>query len=497
MSISLLLEMASSSNPDRTAVVSGELRLTTRELSELADGGAGVVAASGASHVAYVGLGGAMLPLLLFSSARAGVPVTPMNYRLSSDALRELIDRLPQPFVIADVEYHDMVAGAGKQVMSSDEFIAAARTAEPAAEFPDPEDIGVVLFTSGTTSRPKAVELTHNNLTSYITGTVEFDSAAPDDAGLICVPPYHIAGVSAALSNVYAGRKMVYLPQFDAREWVRLVQEEGVTSATVVPTMLDRIVTVLESEAVSLPTLRSLAYGGSKVPLPLVRKALALLPSVGFVNAYGLTETSSTIAVLTPDDHRAAMETTENAVARRLGSVGQPVPGIEVQIRGDDGAVLGPGETGELFVRGDQVSGRYAEIGSVLDAEGWFPTKDVATLDEEGYLFIGGRSDDTIIRGGENIAPAEIEDVLVEHPAVRDCAVVGPEDPQWGQIIVAVVVPVENWTPDPDELREHVRAQLRGSRTPDRVVFRDELPTNATGKVLRRELIAELTAAKI
>lgn len=495
MSISLLLEMALSSNPDRTAVVSGETRLTTSELSALADGGAGVIATSGASHVAYVGMGGALLPLLLFSSAKAGVAFTPLNYRLSADGLRELIDRLPAPLVVADAEYRDVVAGAGKQIMSSDEFIAAASTAEPAAEFPDPEDVGVVLFTSGTTSRPKAVELTHNNLTSYITGTVEFGAAETEDAALICVPPYHIAGVSAALSNLYAGRKMVYLPQFDAREWVRLVRDEGVTSATVVPTMLDRIVSVLESEGVSLPTLRSLAYGGSKVPLPLVRKALDLLPGVGFVNAYGLTETSSTIAVLTPDDHRAAMQTTENAVARRLGSVGQPVPGVEVQIRGDDGTVLGPGETGELFVRGDQVSGRYAEIGSVLDADGWFPTKDIAMLDEEGYLFIGGRSDDTIIRGGENIAPAEIEDVLVEHPAVRDCAVVGPEDPQWGQIIVAVVVPAEAAAPDPDELREHVRAHLRGSRTPDRVVFRDELPTNATGKVLRRELIAELTAS--
>ena len=495
MSISLLLEMAASTNPDRTALVSGEIRLTTAELSELADGGAGVVAAAGTSHVAYVGLGGAMLPLLLFSAARAGATFTPLNYRLSADGLRELIDRLPQPLVVADADYCDVVAGAGKHVITSDDFIAAARTAEPAAEFADPEDVGVVLFTSGTTSRPKAVELTHNNLTSYITGTVEFDGAQPDDAALICVPPYHIAGVSAALSNLYAGRKMVYLPQFDPSEWVRLVRDEGVTSATVVPTMLDRIVSALESEPVALPTLRNLAYGGSKVALPLVRKALGLLPDVGFVNAYGLTETSSTIAVLTPDDHREALASTDVTVTRRLGSVGQPVPGIELQIRDDSGQVVGPGETGELFVRGEQVSGRYAEIGSVLDADGWFPTKDVASLDEDGYLFIGGRSDDTIIRGGENIAPAEIEDVLVEHPHVHDCAVVGPDDPQWGQIIVAVVVPAEGADPDPDELREHVRSQLRGSRTPDRVVFRDELPTNATGKVLRRELVQELTAS--
>lgn len=492
MSISLLLEMAVSGGPDRTAVVSDDLRLTTEELSTLADGGAGVIAASGAAHVAYVGTGGALLPLLLFASARAAVPFTPLNYRLSRDGLHELIERLPEALVVTDAEYADVVAGAGMQVMTSEEFLAAARENEPVAEFADPDAVAVVLFTSGTTSRPKAVELTHNNLTSYITGTVEFASAAEEDAALICVPPYHIAGVSAAMSNLYAGRKMVYLRHFDAERWVELVRAEGVTSATVVPTMLDRIVTALEAAALTLPTLRNLAYGGSKVALPLVRKALQLLPNVGFVNAYGLTETSSTIAVLGPDDHREALASEDAAAARRLGSVGQVVPGIEVQIRSEDGTVLGAGETGELFVRGEQVSGRYTDIGSVLDAEGWFPTKDVAMLDEGGYLFIGGRSDDTIIRGGENIAPAEIEDVLVEHPEVRDVAVVGPEDPQWGQIIVAVVVPVEGASPDPDALRDHVRKQLRGSRTPDRVVFRDELPTNPTGKVLRRQLVEEL-----
>ncbi len=493
MSISLLLEMASSTDPSRTAVVSDDIRLTTEELSTLADGGAGVISTSGAQHVAYIGTGGAMLPLLLFASARAAVPVTPLNYRLSAEGLRALLDRLPDPLVVVDDEYRDAV-GDGYRLMSSAEFLEAAKTAEPAAEFADPDAVAVVLFTSGTTSKPKAVELTHNNLTSYVTGTVEFASAEPGDAALICVPPYHIAGVGAALSNLYAGRKMVYLRHFDAAEWVRLVLDEGVTSATVVPTMLDRIVTVLESQGTALPKLRTLAYGGSKVALPLVRKALSLLPAVGFVNAYGLTETSSTIAVLTPDDHRAALAATDEAAARRLGSVGQPVPGIEVQIRGEDGTVLGAGEPGELFVRGEQVSGKYTDIGSVLDEEGWFPTKDVAYLDEEGYLFIGGRSDDTIIRGGENIAPAEIEDVLVEHPDVRDCAVVGADDPEWGQIIVAVVVPRPGSEPDVEGLRAHVRSQLRGSRTPDRVVFRAELPTNATGKVLRRELVNELNA---
>ncbi|HWT47369.1 MAG TPA: AMP-binding protein, partial [Mycobacterium sp.] len=325
MSISLLLEMAASSNPDRTAVVSegasGSLRLTTQQLSDLADGAAGVIAGSNAKHVAYVGTGGAMLPVLIFAAARAGLAFTPINYRLSAEGIQGLIGRLPEPLVIVDSRYRDMLGDASEWMMVSDDFLTAARDAEPATEvfaFPDPDSVAIVLFTSGTTSQPKAVELSHNNLTSYVTGTVEFESAEASDAALICVPPYHIAGVSAALSNLYAGRKMVYLPNFDAQEWVRLIDAEHVTTATVVPTMLDRIVMVLETDGHELPSLRNLAYGGSKVGLPLVRRALELMPNVGFVNAYGLTETSSTIAVLTADDHReahAALSTADAAVA--------------------------------------------------------------------------------------------------------------------------------------------------------------------------------------
>lgn len=501
MSISLLLEMAVSADPGRVAVVSETARYTTAELNALADAGAGVIEETGAGSVAYVGMGADMLPLLLFSAARAGRPFAPLNYRLSSQALRELIERLPQPLVVVDKEYRDLIGEAGDlggemadAVIDSDTFCARAQTTAPAVQWPDPDDVAVVLFTSGTTSKPKAVELTHNNLTSYVTGTVEFGSAEPEDAALICVPPYHIAGVGAALSNLYAGRKAVYLRRFSAAEWIRLATTEAVTTATVVPTMLDRIVSELEAHPTPLPSLRNLAYGGSKVALPLVRRALDLLPEVGFVNAYGLTETSSTVAVLTPDDHRAAYTSDDEAARKRLGSVGRPVPGIEAVIRDDQGRVLEPGQPGELHVRGEQVSGTYTGIGSVLDDEGWFPTRDLAVLDEEGYLFIVGRSDDTIIRGGENIAPAEIEDVLVEHPEVRDVAVVGAPDPEWGQIIVACVVPAPGTSPDHGALREYVRQQLRGSRTPDRIVFRSELPTTPTGKVLRRVLVSELDA---
>ncbi len=179
-------------------------------------------------------------------------------------------------------------------------------------------------------------------------------------------------------------------------------------------------------------------------------------------------------------------------MAARLSSAGRFVPGVEGEIRDSAGALAGPGEVGELWVRGGQISGEYLGLGSVLDADGWFPTRDRACLDTGGYLFIEGRADDTIIRGGENIAPAEIEDVLIHHPAVKEVAVIGLPDIEWGERLTAVVVPAAHATPEPDDLRAWVRARLRGSRTPDEVIFRDDLPYTPTGKLLRRQLVAEI-----
>jgi acyl-CoA synthetase (AMP-forming)/AMP-acid ligase II len=172
------------------------------------------------------------------------------------------------------------------------------------------------------------------------------------------------------------------------------------------------------------------------------------------------------------------------------------VPGVEIEVRAAEGTALPAGVTGELWVRGEQVSGEYRDEGPVLDRAGWFPTRDRARIDADGYVFLDGRADDTIIRGGENISPAEIEDVLLEHPAVRDTAVLGLPDEEWGHRLVAVVVPVNPAASVSGEaLRDHVRRRLRGSRTPDEVIFRDQLPTTPTGKILRRQLVRELSSA--
>jgi acyl-CoA synthetase (AMP-forming)/AMP-acid ligase II len=309
----------------------------------------------------------------------------------------------------------------------------------------------------------------------------------------VSVPPYHVAGLANLLSNLYLGRRIVYLPQFDAPGWVEAVRREGITNAMVVPTMLARICDVLEADGSGLPTLRALSYGGARTPATVLHRVMGLLPDVELTNAYGLTETSSTIAVLGPDDHRAARGGDPVASAR-LSSAGRVLPTVEVEVRDPLGDPLPAGEPGEIWVRGEQVSGEYAGREAPLDAAGWFPTRDRGWIDDDGYLFIEGRSDDTIIRGGENIAPAEIEEVLLRHPDIAQCAVVGVPDDEWGQRIAAVVVPRAGAALDAAEVREFARRSLRGSKTPDAVTFAEALPFTETGKLLRRVVQADLLA---
>jgi len=500
VSIASLLGIAADVYGDRVAVGPLTGSLSYVDLARAAAGGATLLAGagagsgSGAGSVAYLGENGPVVPALFFAAARAGIPFAPLNYRLAAHQLGALLDQLDRPLVVVDRGHRDLVAGDARQALAAESWIEEALGAPEAVGDGDDEGAAALLFTSGTTSLPKCVVLRHRQLVSYVLQTVELASADPDDAILVSVPPYHVAGIGTILTNVYGGRRMVYLPDFTPESWLDLVRREAVTNAMVVPTMLARIVEHLDGAEPALPRLRALAYGGARMPRTVLERAIATFGDVGFTNAYGLTETSSTIAVLGPEDHREAISATDPKVRARLASAGRLVPGVEGEIRDADGNRLGPGETGELWVRGAQVSGEYQGAGSALDKEGWFPTHDLARMDEEGYLFIEGRADDTIIRGGENIAPAEIEDVLEQHPDLREVAVVGVTDEEWGQRIAAVVVPRSGAQIDPEGLRGFVRARLRGSRTPDDVVVVEELPYGPTGKLLRRELLAALTA---
>lgn len=464
--------------------------VTGADLGRLVRSGASTL--TGFSALVYVGENHGLLPVALFAAAWAGVPFVPVNYRLEDGQLNALVARQSGALVLADAATATRLV-TSSTVLTFDEWLTAlpSEHLEVEAAFDD-DAVAVILYTSGTTSEPKSALLRHRHLMAYLLGSVEFGGAEEEEAVLVAVPPYHIAGMANMLSNTFAGRRLVYLRAFDPSVWLETVRRQTITHAMVVPTMLARIVDSLNGELAAVPTLRSLSYGGAKISERVLRDALRLFPATGFVNAYGLTETASTIAVLGPEAHRAAVESDDPHIRRRLSSAGQVLPMVEIEIRGDDDRPVAVGESGIIYLRGEQISGEYS-TGSLLDSQGWFCTRDKGFIDAEEYLFIEGRADDTIIRGGENIAPAEIEEILLMHPSVAQVCVVGIADDTWGQRIVAAVVLRSDQSASEEELRDLVREHLRGSKTPERIIFRTELPHTETGKMLRRLVQQELT----
>ena len=491
----MILEMAADSLGDRVAIGSLDGGLTYAELGHRSRRAGTWLAGQPGDRVVLIDENSLAVPIALFGSAIAGKPFVPVSYRLADDRLQSIVRRAAPAVVIAGEGVAERLEGVeGIEIVPRSAFLATVED-ESIQETDgwgcDPEATAVLLFTSGTTGEPKAAVLRHMNLASYLVSSLEFASAGEDEATIVSVPPYHIASVSSALSTTYTGRRVVQLESFDAKQWVQLVRDEAVTHAMVVPTMLNRILDVIEADGGGLPSMRSLAYGGGPMPRPVVERAMTLLEGVDLVNAYGLTETSSTVALLGPDDHRAAFASDDPAVRERLGSVGRVLPGIELTIRDPEGNPVPDGELGEIWVRGEQVSGEYLGVERGAD-EGWFNTRDSGRVDADGYLFVHGRLDDVIVRGGENLSPGEIETVLLEHPAVESAAVVGIPDVEWGERVVAAVVLHPGAQVTEDELRDHVRGALRSACTPERIKLTDELPFNETGKLLRRVLRDEL-----
>jgi len=456
MNIAMVIEMAADGMGDRRAIGS----LTYEQVRAEARAVAKRLAADAPEATTLASLlpNGDHLPVALFGAAWAGVAYAPLNFRLPEATRVELLARL-EPAARFDQSW--MKEG---DVGDNSPYVE------------EPDRPAVLLFTSGTSAAPKTAVLQHDNLTAYLFNTLEFAGASEEEAALLAVPPFHVAGVAAVLSSTYVGRRLVPMARFDAHDWLRLANEESVTHAFVVPTMLARIVAALEADRRRPPSLRSLAYGGARMPGPVLERALELLPDVDFVNAYGLTETSSTVAVLGPQDHRDAVTSDDPVVRRRLESCGRAVPGVEFAI-----------VDGEVWIRGDQVGGGYVGMESQVDDEGWLHTGDQGYLDDDGYVFVLGRADDVIIRGGENLSPSEIEDALLRHPTVVGAAVVGLPDAEWGERVAAMVtLRPGSGAVDPADLRDWARQQLGSIKTPELIVVADELPQTPTGKVLRR-----------
>ncbi|GAA1637804.1 class I adenylate-forming enzyme family protein [Georgenia ruanii] len=487
MNLAMLLEMVAQAEPDRVAVSSGGSNFTYAELFDRARRYATALEGRDVSAVCYLGVNSPEAVALMFGASLAGLPYAPLNYRWTAAQLAEAVGRIAPVAILADEDCEARVPDV-PGVARVD--LTGAREGGVPVD-PDGEAPAVLLFTSGTSGTPKAALLRNRHLVPYVLETVGFVNAEPDEAILVSVPPYHIAAISSVLTSVYAGRRMVQLAAFEPSDWVRVAREERVTQAMVVPTMLNRILDCLEEDGQGLPALRHLSYGGGRMPAAVVERAMRLLPELDLVNAYGLTETSSTITLLSPDDHREAAGSEDPAVRARLGSVGRALPSIEIEVRDDDGNAVPAGSPGEIWVRGDQVSGEYLSH-RTIESSGWFPTRDHGYLDADGFLYLHGRADDVIVRGGENLSPAEIEDRLAEHDGVAEAAVVGVPDLEWGERVEAFVVLAPGAHVQTAELQTWVRETLRSTRVPAEIHYVDELPYNETGKLLRRELRARL-----
>jgi long-chain acyl-CoA synthetase len=497
MNLAMILDAVATMEPGRTCVTSGGSQLTYEELARVAEQvRSRLDAVQPAGTVAYLGEASLASVCLLFGAAAGGWTFAPINYRLAAAEIQDLLERSGA----------DLVAGAARQLaglpagaphwLATDEILGDLELRRAAAEanvaelkYEPVDGPAVALFSSGTTSKPKLIRLSHANMLSYLFNTVEIASAAPSEAIMVSAPPYHIAGVTNVVSNMYRGRRLVIVPRFDPAEWIALAAQERATHAMLVPTMLVRLLDELDASGASFPsTMTNISLGGAAVSPALLLRAAKALPRVDLVVAYGLTETSSSVTVLGPADIRraAAAQTPQDRAV--LESVGRPIPGVELEVRAEDGSVRATGEAGEIWVRGEQVS-------SGADAQGrpggWFRTRDLGYLDDRGFVFLLGRADDVIIRGGENIMPGEIEQVLEAHPAVIEAAVVGVPDQEWGEALEAAVV--TRSAVDPEELRSHVRAHLAGYKVPRRVHLVGELPRNSTGKLLRRDLVSRLS----
>jgi len=405
---------------------------------------------------------------LVLAGAAVRRPIAPLGPKLTVRELAGCIERLASPCLVAQPPFEERAAAVarGREVLVLDELPFVAFGSEP-LPIPGPDEVAVVLHTSGTTGHPRAVPYRHDRLARRCGLNATLQQLGRGSVFATASPFHHIAGLGNVMVALAAGATTVAVPRFTVEAW-RELESLGVTHALAVPTMVEML---LRAGAFPLRTLKIMQYGASPIHPDTLRLAMAQLHGVGFLSLYGQTE-GSPITWLSPDDHRLAAAGREDLLA----SVGRAAPGVEVAIADPDGS-----GAGEVIARADHLF--------AAGEDGWLRTGDLGRLDHDGYLYLVGRRGDMIIRGGENVYPLEVENRLLEHPRIADAAVIGVPDRLLGEVIKAFVVPADPADPPlAEELRAFARAALAGFKVPALWEFVPSLPRNATGKLLRRQL---------
>jgi acyl-CoA synthetase (AMP-forming)/AMP-acid ligase II len=447
---------------------------------------------------------------IYFATARIGAIFVPLNFRAKADELAYMLANAEVKAVFTGNRYREMVEGMLPDIPSichcvaleeqkegflSYESLLKTASAEEISCDVDDEDVTILMYTAGTTGRPKGVPIRHSGLTSYIMENVEPVNPDLEERNLLSVPLYHIAGMQAMVAAVYGGRTLVLMKQFEVKDWLVTAERERINRAMLVPSMLKWIIDDPDFSRHDLSTLKVMTYGAAPMPFEVISKAVRLMPWVLFINAFGQTETASTITSLGPDDHKLDGLNPEEKVKkimRLTSSIGRPLPDVQIKIGDDGGNELPPGQVGEIMAKGPRVMTGYwrddEKTAQAITKDGWLRTGDKGWMDDEGYVYLAGRADDMIIRGGENISPEEVEQVLHSHPQIEEAAVIGISDPRWGQEPHAVVVLKKGMQASAEEIMEYCRQKLAGFKRPRAVIFAESLPRNQMGKVLRKEL---------
>ncbi len=477
--------------PDSVAMKLDGLEVSFAQLEDSAACVAGYLASIGVGAGDRVGL---MLPnvpgfaSIYYGILRVGAVVVPMNVLLKA---RETSFYLSDPQAKAVFAWHDFAeaAGAGAReagaemiVVTPGEFGALLGAATPLEEVTPREesDTAVILYTSGTTGTPKGAELTHSNLGRNAEVMHEQLGITDEDIILGSLPLFHSFGQTCSLNaGIRAGATLTMLPRFDPEKALEIIERDRVTLFMGVPTMYSALLNAPSAESVDASSLRVCISGGASLPVELMRSFEEHFECM-ILEGYGLSETSPVASFNHPDR------------GRKPGSIGTPVAGVEMRVVDDAGEPVADGEVGEIVIRGHNVMKGYwnrpEATAEAITGGGWFHSGDMARIDEDGCFFIVDRKKDLIIRGGYNVYPREIEEVIYEHAAVREAAVVGVPHDELGEEIAAFVALKPGAQASPEELQAHVKDQVAAYKYPRYVWLIDELPKGPTGKILKREL---------
>jgi long-chain acyl-CoA synthetase len=452
---------------------------------------AGLLRARGIDAGARVGI---MLPnvpqfaVAYYGVLRAGGVVVPMNPLLKAREVEFYLSDSGADLVFAwhgfaePAETGAQAAGARAVVVTPGAFERLLGSVEPSGELVDlaGEDTAVILYTSGTTGKPKGAELTHDNLGRNVEVAIDLVGLHAGSVVLGALPLFHAFGQTCAMNAaVAAGATLSLIARFDASHALEIIERDGVTVFEGVPTMYSAMLNAPASDRYDTSSLQVCISGGAAMPVE-VMGAFEEKFGCTVLEGYGLSETSPMASFNHPDRER------------KPGSIGTPVAGVEMKVVNDGGNEAGQGEPGEIVIRGHNVMKGYwkrPEATSEVIRDGWFHSGDIGRIDEDGYFFIVDRKKELIIRGGYNVYPREIEEVIYEHPDVREAAVIGIPHPELGEEVGAAVALKPGAGATEADIRDHVKANVAAYKYPRHVWFVDELPKGATGKILKREIV--------